>query len=90
MLTNKLKLFLGGTNMNSKKHSLFLSGILFGVILTIGILFALISYVPNQTEARTISTEIISANATAKHPTKIPENNPKITKKTAPNGIGIE
>lgn len=51
--------------MNSKKHSLFLSGILFGIILTIGILFALISYVPNQTEARTISTEIISANATS-------------------------
>lgn len=50
--------------MNSKKHSLFLSGILFGVILTIGILFALISYVPNQTEARTISTEIISADST--------------------------
>ena len=46
--------------MNSKKHSLFLSGILFGIILTIGILFALISYVPNQTKARTISTEIIS------------------------------
>ncbi len=51
--------------MNSKKHSLFLSGILFGIILTIGILFALISYVPNQTKARTISTEIISADSTS-------------------------
>ena len=68
--------------MNSKKHSLFLSGILFGVIITIGFLFALIAYVPNQTEARTISTEIISADSTntqSKAATSTEEQNTPIT-----------
>lgn len=65
--------------MSSKKHSLFLSGILFGMILTIGILFAFISYIPNQTKARTISTEIVSADSTSTQSEQETNKDTKIT-----------